>query len=86
MKRCKEEIIEDILELCIEPASKSKIVHQGNLNFSTVNPYIDRLVSAGFLKILGGTYPIMYKTTPKGMEMLEHIKGTMDYLDHCPKS
>lgn len=77
MKRCMEELIEIILELCIEPVSRSKIIDQGNLNFCTVNPYVNRLVSAGLLETFG-TCPIAYKTTPKGMETLERIKTSMD--------
>jgi predicted transcriptional regulator len=80
MKRCREEVIVKILGICIEPASRSKIVHQNNLNFTSVNPHMDRLISAGLLEILEETYPIMYKTTPKGIEMLERIKASMELL------
>jgi predicted transcriptional regulator len=79
MKRSKEDIIENILELCIEPASKTRIVYQVNLNFRTINPHLDRLLDAGLLEAFGDTQ-IMYKTTPKGMEALQHIRALRDLL------
>jgi predicted transcriptional regulator len=33
-------IASDILNACVDGATKAKIVHQANLNFSTVYPYL----------------------------------------------
>lgn len=79
MRRSKEAIIELILELCIEPASKTRIVYQGNFNFRITNPYLNLLLDAGLLETFKDTQ-IMYKTTPKGMEALGYIKALRDLL------
>lgn len=79
MKRSREEVIEGILEICKESSSKTKIVYQVNLNFNTVKPYLDLLVNSGLFEASGDPQ-VVYKTTPKGMEALGHIKALRDLL------
>ena len=43
-KRSKHTIISQILGICRDGASKTRIVYQANLNFRTVNPYIELLI------------------------------------------
>lgn len=38
MKRNRNEIISEILRVCMKGASKTRVVYQANLNFRTVNP------------------------------------------------
>jgi predicted transcriptional regulator len=78
MKRSKEDIAMTILEVCKKPVSKTRIVYLGNLNFRTIKPYIDQLTEAGLLEISVNSEIITYKTTPKGLETLEHFKGIRD--------
>ncbi len=74
MKRSREEVIERILETCREPSTKTRIVYHVNLNFRTINPYLDLLVKSRLIEV--SKEPIkLYKTTKKGMEALEHIKA-----------
>jgi predicted transcriptional regulator len=75
MKRCKEEIIESILEICKEPSGKTKIVYKANLNFDNTTRYIDQLIDAGHLEASGPTQTV-YKTTQKGLEFLEVLKAS----------
>ena len=79
MKRSREEIISQILEICKNGANKTKIVYQANLNFSTVNPYIDLLIKNDLIEINDGR-AILYDTTPKGIRLLESIKQINDKL------
>ncbi|NPV63648.1 MAG: DNA-binding protein [Methanotrichaceae archaeon] len=79
MKRSREEIAEQILEICREPASKTRIVYQANLNFNTVMPHLDMLIMAGLLEILDAQI-VTYKTTEKGIKALEHIKAFRDLI------
>jgi predicted transcriptional regulator len=79
-KRSKNQIIEEILTTCQEGASKTRIVYQVNLNFRTINPYLDSFVKNGLLDVLEGD-PTKYETTDKGMEVLEHLKA-VDALVH----
>jgi predicted transcriptional regulator len=79
MKRSRQEIISQILEICIDGASKTKIVYQGNLNFKTVNPYLDLLIKNDLIQVKEG-HAILYETTPKGIRLLESIKRINDKL------
>lgn len=74
MKRSKGEIIELILEICKEPSNKTKIVYQANLNFKNATYYLNQLINTSHLEA-SEAIPIMYKTTQKGTEFLEHIKS-----------
>ncbi len=74
MKRSKDVIISQILDICTDGASKTRIVYQANLNFRTVNPYIDLLTKNGLLEISRGA-SITYKTTQKGIKMLKDFRS-----------
>ena len=54
MKKSKHAIISEILDVCRTCACKTRIVYQANLNFRTVNPYIDLLIKNNLL--CRGTY------------------------------
>lgn len=79
MKRSRQEIISQILEICMKGASKTKIVYQANLNFKTVNPYLDLLIKNDLIQVNEGR-AILYDTTPKGIRLLESIKRIHDKL------
>lgn len=44
---------------------QTRIVYQVNLNFRTVEPYLDLPLEKGLLEVIPGAY-IMHKTTEKG--------------------
>ena len=72
MRRTNDQLIGQILEACQgDGAVKTHIVYKCNLNFKNASPYLDNLINAGLLEVSGNSY----KTTPKGMEALGHIKA-----------
>ena len=73
MKRSKQEIFSQILEICMNGANKTRIVYLANLNFRTVNPYLDILIKNQHLIETGQGEQILYQTTQKGMDLLESI-------------
>lgn len=73
MKRSRDEIIAQILRICSDGASKTRLVYQANLNFKTVNPYIELLVKNDMIEIKEGKNKV-YKTTNKGKELLENFE------------
>ncbi|MBN1234920.1 MAG: DNA-binding protein [Methanotrichaceae archaeon] len=79
MKRSKQEIIAQILEVCLESASKTRIVYQVNLNFRTINPYLDILTKNSLIEVSKGEQTL-YKTTQKGADLLETIKKVNESL------
>jgi predicted transcriptional regulator len=74
MKRSRDLIISKILDICITGAHKTKIVYQANLNFRTVNPYLDLLTKNGMINAQKERNPVVYETTTKGLALLDNYK------------
>jgi predicted transcriptional regulator len=79
MKRSRDMIISQILDICIDGASKTKIVYQANLNFRTINPYLDLLTKNGLINVKK-EQTIVYKTTPRGLNLLDNFKQIQNEL------
>lgn len=73
MRRNRYMIVSQILEICIDGATKTKIVYNANLNFGNVIPYIKLLTDKGLLS-LEQRQTTIYITTEKGKELLRSIK------------
>lgn len=80
MKRGRHTIISQILDICNGGASKTRIVYQANLNFRTVNPYIELLTKNGLIEIKTGR-TVLYETTDKGLKLQEDFKRIDSGLD-----
>ena len=78
-KRSREVIISKMLEVCRPGASKTRIVYEANLNFKTINPYIEFLIMKGFLRVKSGQMPL-YETTQKGIDLQDSLKQVHDEL------
>ena len=79
MKRNRNEIISEILHICITGASKTRVVYQANLNFRTVDPYLQLLIKNDLLKVDKGRH-ILYETTEKGKSLMETINQVHNTL------
>jgi len=79
MKRSRDTIISQILDICVGGASKTRIVYQANLNFRTVIPYIELLIKNELLETTLDPI-IIYKTTPKGAKLLREFKSIRSLL------
>jgi predicted transcriptional regulator len=80
MKRSRDTIISQILDICVNGACKTQIVYQANLNFRTVNPYIELLTSNGMIDAKKENKQISYKTTDRGLELLDNYRQVRDML------
>ena len=81
MKRSKDAIISQILDVCTEGASKTRIVYQSNLNFRTVIPYIDLLIKNELLEIMTNrNSSVIFTTTPKGAKLLKDFKNIQSVI------
>jgi len=69
MKRNRQDIIYDILTICINGANKTKIVYEGNLNFRTTNHYLNDLIKSRFINKERDEY----HTTQRGISLLESM-------------
>ncbi len=79
MKRSRHEIFSKILKICANGASKTRIVYQANLNFRTVNPYLQTLIKNNLLEASQDGH-ILYKTTKEGENLQETISQISDAL------
>jgi predicted transcriptional regulator len=80
MKRRPEHmIILEMLDACVKGSSKTKIVYRANLNFTTINPYLDLLIANGFLNVRKERR-LIYETTPKGLTLLDDLKQLQNML------
>ena len=80
MKRTKDLIISKILDVCTGGAHKTKIVYQANLNFRTVNPYIELLTKNGMINAKKEGNLVVYETTTRGLALLDNYKQIQNGL------
>lgn len=73
-KRYKDQILLKILETRQKSASKTGIVYAAGMNFNTVKPYLSLLTEKGLLETVEGL-PVLYRITPKELEVLGHIRA-----------
>jgi predicted transcriptional regulator len=78
-KRSRDKIISQILDICVDGATKTRIVYLGNLNFKTAEPYLKFLVKKGFL-VKGKESRAVYTTSKKGTDLLETFKAIQAFL------
>ncbi|MHC1594316.1 MAG: winged helix-turn-helix domain-containing protein [Methanotrichaceae archaeon] len=78
-RRNKIQIMVAILKTCIGGANKTKVVYQSNLNFRTVNPYLERLIERDLICVEQEKL-ILYRTTDRGGEVLRDFEKVYDAL------
>lgn len=73
-----------ILKVCRQGASKSRIIYQANLNSIMGAQYLKDLTKNGFIEAIPAGSRITYKTTSKGLNLQEKLgqyQRIMDDLD-----
>ena len=66
MKRSRFEIIAGIMQACLVPRGKTRVMCKVKLNFTQANEYLDHLTSLGLLSKEKGKYT----TTEKGRQFI----------------
>ncbi|KAF5428227.1 MAG: putative transcriptional regulator [Candidatus Methanomarinus sp.] len=69
-RRCRLDIIIEILDVTTSGAIKTKIVYKANLNFNIATKYLDLLWEKGLIRINSN----MYEITEEGRKFLEKAK------------
>jgi predicted transcriptional regulator len=72
-RRSKDQIVIEILSRCANGENITKIVYQTNTNFTTTRAYLDLLTKNKLLE-LQDTSPRLYKTTVKGIEIMNRLR------------
>ncbi len=76
MRRSREKILAEILEVCLEGARKTRIVYQVNLNFQVASQYLETLIKQDLIKMSDGKY----KTTEKGKQFLNSYQDIQNLI------
>ncbi len=69
-RRCRLDIIIEILDVASNGATKTKIVYKANLNFNIATKYLDLLREKGLIR----TNNNIYEITEEGIKFLEMAK------------
>lgn len=85
MKRSKGEVAAKILEICLNASCKTVIVYGSNLNFKTVNLYLESLMKNGHI-VLADEKTLKYQTTEKGKKLLASMKEIQKFYDTLEES
>jgi predicted transcriptional regulator len=62
-----------ILKVCKDGASKTRIIYQANLNSIIGTNYLDDLTKKGFIEAIPDGARFIYKTTAKGLDLQEKL-------------
>jgi predicted transcriptional regulator len=68
------DIMRDILEVCVKPKNKTRVVYTANLNSIRINEYLDSLVKMGLLAKVPKGKTVGYHTTETGLKFLESYR------------
>jgi predicted transcriptional regulator len=80
VRRSREEIIFEILSICIEGEKVTKIVYRANTNFTTIKAYLNLLKKKELIECPESSSRL-YRTTPKGIDMINRLKQLQQDLD-----
>jgi predicted transcriptional regulator len=81
MKRSRDTILSQILDICTKGgACKTKIVYKANLNFRTVNPYLELLTNNGMIHAKTENELKVYETTTRGLALLDNYRQIQSEL------
>ena len=72
-RRSEIEIVSEILTLAKNGTRKTRILYQTNLSYTQLQSYLSFLLKANVLEIENLDAIKIYKTTPKGLEIMENI-------------
>ena len=71
-KRDRVEIIAEILDLCLEPRSKTRVMYGTNLSWKMLQNYLSHLQERGLLETQNNS--TKYLTTERGRDFVEKWK------------
>lgn len=80
-RRSKDRIILEILHTCSEGVNVTRIVYKVNTNFTIVRCYLNSLIKKGLIEPIEGD-PKLYKTTPKGLALMNKLTSLYSELEN----
>lgn len=80
-KRSDDQIVSQILEICMNGAGKTRIIYQANLNSAKVNCYLECMIKNGLISETPHGARSLYKTTPKGVDLNQKFQKLQIEMD-----
>lgn len=77
-RRINLEIMAEILSLCKQPQTKTRVMYQNNLSWRTLQKYLYQMRSQDLLEVHHSLN--MYVTTQKGLKFLEKWRELVELL------
>jgi predicted transcriptional regulator len=77
-KRINLEIMAEILSLCKQPQTKTRVMYQTNLSWLMLQKYLSQLQSRGLLEVHHSL--TKYATTQKGLKFVEKWRELVELL------
>jgi predicted transcriptional regulator len=77
-KRDRLEIIAAILDLCLKPRTKTRIMYGTNLSWKMLQQYLSQMQSQGLLEVSNNS--TKYVTTIRGHDFLEKWKELQELM------
>ena len=74
-------IVSEILNICMKGSGKTRIIYQANLNSSKANQYLCNLIQKGLIEESTSGNRTLYKTTPKGIELMQKYQRLQNEMD-----
>ncbi len=79
-RRSEIEIINEILNLAKDGTRKTRILYQTNLSYTQLQVYLSFLLKSNILKMENNNSVKTYKTTEKGLAVMENINKVLKDL------
>jgi predicted transcriptional regulator len=78
VKRTSLEIIAEILSLCEQPQTKTRVMYRTNLSWEMVQKYLSQLQSRGLLQVHHSS--TKYQTTRKGLKFVKKWRELIELI------
>lgn len=79
-KRSKNKILQEILSICSKGENITRIAYRSNTNYTVARNLIESLKKNNLVEEIDG-FPVLYKTTAKGLIVKERLKRFQEELN-----
>ena len=83
-RRSKDQVIVEILNMCEKGENLTSIVYRTNTSFAGIKAYLAVLMKND-LRMCQDASPQIYKETPKGLEMKDHLERLHKLMEGLKK-
>ena len=79
-KRSKNKILQEILSICSKGENITQIAYRSNTNLTVARDLIELLKKKNLVNEVDGS-PVIYKTTARGLQVMDRLKMLQNEMD-----